>query len=110
MLSTIAVPRLAEATVADSGTVSTAVDIGGYRYVGVVVPAGFEGTTITFQVSADGTTYVPLEVAAGTAVSFTTNASSGFSLGDEIRPWAYMKLVCGTAQTGAAVFQLSLKS
>ncbi|HSE45007.1 MAG TPA: hypothetical protein VLA89_06730 [Gemmatimonadales bacterium] len=99
------------AVVAGGATTSPAIDIGGHRYVGIIVPAEFDGTTITFTVcgTVDGT-YMPLEVAAGTAVSFTTNASSAFSLGTEIIPWRFFKIVCGTAQTGATTFLVVTKS
>ena len=89
--------------ISESTTVSTVIDLEGKLLVGIVFPAAFEGTTLTFQVSHDNVTYQALYDDGGTAVSVTTAASRSVGMtaakAEALAPWRYVKLVAGTAQT-----------
>ena len=90
-------------TVANAGTTSNAVDVQSGLLVGVEIPAGAEGTTLTFEESVDDVTYSPVRVEAGTAYTLTIAATAAlhrfanpyFFLGAK-----YLKIVLA-AQTGA---------
>jgi hypothetical protein len=84
---------------ATSTTISEACALGGSAIFGLVVPSTFDGTTITFQVSHDGTTYQALYDEFNVAVSMTVAASRSYNLPSALAPWSYLKLVCGSAQT-----------
>ena len=100
----------ATATVLNTATTSGPIKIGGAHYVGIIVPSTFDGTTMTFTVcDTQNGTYMPLTVAAGTAVTYTTAASKAITLSAEIQPWLFFKIVCGTAQTGDTVFTITMK-
>jgi hypothetical protein len=88
-------------TIANGQTVSDAFDARGLSIFGLVVPAEFDGTTITFQASADGTNFFALYTDAGTQVSITVAASRALDLPAALEPWPYWKVVAGTSQTGA---------
>lgn len=51
------------------------VDLGGYRLVGLSIPATFEPTTVSFLASFDGSTWNPVFDANGTEVTATVSTS-----------------------------------
>lgn len=63
------------ATIANGASLSSAVDIDGSALVGIVVPATFTGTSLTFQMSHDDTTYSNLYDETGTEVTVTISTS-----------------------------------
>lgn len=90
--------------IASSTTVSTEVDLTNCQLAGVHVPATFDGTTFTITVSpVAGGTSNTLKDATGTAVTYTTAASSYLGLTDaqisQLSGARYIKIVTGTAQT-----------
>lgn len=91
-------------TVTGGGTTSAAIDTAGLRNAGLYSPAEFDGTTITFQVSHDASTYQALYDILNTQVSMTIAASRNYDLPGELMAWRYWKIVCGTSQTGDTAF------
>lgn len=92
------------ATIALNGTISGAVVLGGRTPVALAMPAALTSTTMTFQVSYDGTNYVALYDTSGSAVSITVAASRNISLSDVMAQFlgaVGIKLVGGSAE-GAA--------
>ena len=57
------------------GTTSAAIDLGGSAIIAVMPDADWAGTTLAFQASMDGTTYVAVQDDAGDALSYTVAAS-----------------------------------
>jgi hypothetical protein len=99
------------ATVANGQTVQTSfIDCRGMDPVAIEVPSTFDGTTITFQVSSDNVTYQALYDLTNTQVSITATASRDYPLWGELSGWSFIKIVCGTAQTGDTVFKVQLRS
>lgn len=88
----------ASIVLATSTTVGTAVDARQYSDIGLVIPSTFDGTTITFQVSADGVTYQALYDINNNAVGMTVAASRSYDLPGELTQWPYFKVVAGTVQ------------
>ena len=99
-------------TIADGETVSAAVDIGGSTLIGFNLPAGLEGTAISFQAStSEGGTYFGVYDVSGNIISFTIAASRYVSFDyDSLRAVRYIKLVAGTSQTGDVEIGLILKA
>lgn len=96
----MAKPMPSTVTVANGQTVSPMFQLGPYTLIGLIVPSTFDGAAITFQVSMDDSTYVPLcDPATGTARSITAAASKAFDIDPKwFLAWQYAKLVCGTVQ------------
>lgn len=89
------------ATIANTATESASIDISGTTLVGFVIPASFQGTTITFQVSIDGTTFHALDDYLGNTVTIS-NITAGNAVNwqkTDLSPWQYLKLIAGSAQT-----------
>lgn len=100
-------PFLQTTVVPDAGTTPVAgTDLGGRTLVGVTIPAGLEGTTLTFTVAtALGGTYNTLQTAAG-AYSITVAASRYVALDPNVFAGVrFVKPVLG-AQTGAITLTL----
>lgn len=93
--------RSGTVTIANGATVSSAFDARGFATIGFATPAALTGTAITFQVSHDNVTFVPLKTTANAAVSVTVTTSSAYTIPSEVKPWRYIKLVSGSAE-GAA--------
>lgn len=90
-----------KATILNTATESAAIDISGTTLVGFIIPAAFQGTTINFQVSIDGTTFFTLDDYQGNVVTITGIAAGNainWQRGD-LSPWQHLKLVAGSAQT-----------
>jgi len=96
------------ATIADAATESGAVDLSGTTLVGVAFPAEFDGTAVTVKAaSTSGGTYVNVYDNNGLQLSLTAAASRVITI-DPVKTAGlqYIKLVAGTAQTGATVLTL----
>jgi hypothetical protein len=63
------------ATIAASGTISSAVGLGKRRLLGIQTPPSLTGTSLSFQMSSDNVTFVPMYTTAGSAVSITVGTS-----------------------------------
>ena len=105
----------ATAAIANNGSLSGAVDAGdGRTLIGLETPGAWTAAAISFDVSADGTTYVPLYDTTGAEVnipsaSIATNAARGFAL-DPVSfvGWRYVKVRSGL--NGATVNQGGARS
>lgn len=101
-----------DVVIADAATDSGQVDLLGYQLAGIVIPAEWEGIALKFKAAAqarDGGagTFFPVHDKAGTEVSFTVAASRFVHVDPELLAGArFVKLVAGTAQTGAVTLQV----
>lgn len=99
------------AVIASSGTVSSAVDLVGTGLVAIQMPAAMTGVAITFQGSADGTTYGAIHDGAGAAVSITTAANLCVVVPESItRGFRYIKLVSGATEAAERTIKLITKA
>lgn len=96
-------------TVVNTGTTSGAANLDNRRLCGVYIPAGMEGTTITFTVgNALAGTYVPLRDKTGAAYSITLTTAIAQYLpvdSDIFDGIQFLKVVL-SAQTGDIVLTL----
>lgn len=98
------------AVVADQGTTSPAVDLGGKTLCGVFIPSGLEGATLQVHAStAEDGTFVAVAGSDGTAQSITVAASRYIPLDyTKYLGLRYVKMVLAT-QTGAITLQVASK-
>lgn len=96
-----------EVLIEDGNTVQTGhIDTYGYLVSGFVLPAEFDGTTITFQAAAiDGRgspgTFYPVHDSSGTEMTVTCAASRVVLIEPQTFAGArFLKIVAGTEQTG----------
>jgi len=100
------------AAIAESGTVSTPIDISPFRSGGMYLTTEFDTDVITFQGSnaSDGT-FAVIHGAAGAVVTFTaTTGARWYSLPPELFDFAFLKVVTGTGAAAAATIVFSLKT
>lgn len=100
------------ATILDGETESDGIQLGGTSLVALDIPAGFDGTTMTFKVSSDGTTYKDYKrLVDGMPVSALCSADASFAADYyDFAAYEWIKLVAGTAQTGNVEITLKTRS
>lgn len=98
--------RSGAVTIANEGTTSTAFDARGYATFGLIMPASFTGTSVTFVVSHDNVLYQTLTDSSGNAVALTVAVEKSYKLSDDLAPWRYFKIVAGTSQAAARTLTL----
>lgn len=87
-----------KATIASGQTVSDAVELSEGAIVGLVIPAAFTGTTISFQASADGSVFQALYDETNTLVSMTVAVSRTYAAPAALSPFVAIKIVSGSAE------------
>lgn len=86
-------------TIANGASLSSAVDLGGRKLVGIIMPSSWTAASLTFQGSVDGTNFFNVYDGA-TERSLTVAASyySMLNIGDWVG-FRYIKFRSGTAGT-----------
>jgi hypothetical protein len=100
----------ATATITSGQTSTGAIEISGAAFIGLEMPAAFTGTTISFTVSRDGTTFAALYDEFNTLVSMTVAASRNYELPASLTTWGYMKIVSGSSEGADRTLGIALKS
>ncbi len=96
-------------TVANGATVSGVIDTSAKVLAGVQTPAALTSTTMTFQASYDGVTYVALYDEYNNLFQLTVAVSRAYALPVNLfAPWAFVKVVAGSAEGGDRIIGLSL--
>ena len=87
-------------TIAQSGSESTIFDLSGPAASKLIVPAGMTGTSLTFQVSADGSNFFILADTTDTDISITiTTAAKVYALDPQTFYGArFIKIVSGSTE------------
>lgn len=96
--------------IAASGTKTDAIDLGTARLAGIQIPSAWTTANVTFEVSADGTTFVPLYDQTGSVVTLTVGGTSRVVQAPFADLLAYrsIKLVSTATQTAARSLILHL--
>lgn len=102
-------PALAT-TIANGQTKSAVVNLNGFTLVGILLPAAFTGTALTFEASIDGSNFFPVKKSDGNSVSYTV-AQGTFVAVDpkDFYGVQYLKVVSGTSEAGARTLNLAVK-
>lgn len=86
-------------TIASGATASAAIDFRGRAGGGFTTPAAFTGTTISYQVSVDNSTFQTLYDQFGAqVVTAAVTTSRSYALPAELYGWPYVKIVSGSAE------------
>jgi hypothetical protein len=103
--------RTLNAVIPNSGTISAAVDLVGTGLVAIQLPAAMTGTAISFQGSADGTTFGAIHDGAGAAVSITIAANLVVVVPSSITNGSrWLKLVSGSTEAAERTIKLITKA
>lgn len=86
------------ATIASSGTTSTAINVYGTTAGALFIPTGFTGTSITFEGSCDdGATFKAITNSLGVAASQTVIANTWHTLDPQVfYPYDQIKIVAAS--------------
>jgi hypothetical protein len=89
------------ATIASGQSLSTAIDLGDAKYIGIIMPAVWDTAGLTFQASDEKEgTYRDVYDAAGTEYTVTAAAGRAFLLDStKFAAWRFLKIRSGTAGT-----------
>jgi hypothetical protein len=102
-----------EATIADDGTESEAIDLRGYSMLGLIVPV-IDAANLTFKVAeAEGGTYVTVYDDLGAAFTITAAAGSRAISTDDLAALAgyrWVKIVSSETQTADRLFYWVVKA
>lgn len=108
--TTIPSLSFANVVVSSGETVSAAIDLRGTTLCGVLTPASFEGTALTFQASADGTNFFPVKNGDGTDFSVTVAANTYTKLDPaDFAGIQNLKIVSGTVTTADRTLVASVR-
>lgn len=83
--------------IAANGTDSEPIPFQAAAQGGFILPASFEGTSISFKVSHDGVTYVALYDATNTLVAVTVTQGRAYAFPIALFPFPWIKLVSNAA-------------
>ena len=97
----------------NGGTTSQSVDISAFGenvgFMGFIIPAAFSGTSVSFKVSIDDTTYVPLNDNSNTLLSITVSVSTAYGFKQDGRstldPWRFLQIVSNQSEGAARSIQ-----
>lgn len=93
------------ATIAATGTKTDAIEIAGCSLIGLVTPAALTSTSITFEVSNDGSTFYSLYDSNGSQVSLNVSTGVAYSMDPQwFAPWRYMKIVGDSSEAASRDF------
>jgi hypothetical protein len=107
-LNTIVTPT--SVTIALGDTESGAIDCFSTIIKTIILPASFEGTEVSFKISADGVNYFPYYNIDNLPVAFTCSPSRAYGLGAiDFYSVRYVKLVSNVAVTADRVITLITK-
>lgn len=84
--------------IANGGTDSTFFDARGYSAFGLEMPAAFTGTSITFKVSSDNSTFRVLTANTGAAITLNVATGKSYALPAQLSAWRYFKIVSSNAE------------
>lgn len=101
-------------TIAITAATSDAKRVTGGVIVGLLMPAAFTGTTITFTASDTfGGTYGPVYDSDGNQVSLAVAASRRIGLSgteaDALSPWPFLKIVSGSNEAAERLVKITLR-
>lgn len=90
--------------IANGETVSTSVKLMGYSLLKISLPANFQGTKLTFQISDDNVTFMPYMNVLGQEVSLVATASTVVGVAPiDFLGTLYLKLKSDVPELGADI-------
>ena len=100
-----------QTTIASGQTESSPIDVYGTTLKTIFLPSAFDGTSITFQVSYDGTTYYDYYNVDNQAVTVTCSANRAYGwLANDFYSIRFLKLVSNATESADRIITLILGS
>jgi hypothetical protein len=99
----------AKVTILSGATESNALHLGAFAQCGIILPAAFTGTSISFLVSANGTDFSPFYDNANALVSITVTQGRAYALPINIFPFTWIKIKSNATEGGNRVIELPAK-
>lgn len=97
------------AAIAISTTTSAEFDLEDYSLVGLVMPAAFTGTAVTFTCAAtSGGTFNQVDTDSGAQLSWTVAAARSVQPATPLGGFRFCKIVSGSTETAARTISLVL--
>ena len=99
------------ATIANGAQESSTIACGGFVLCGLLIPAAFTGTTITFEASVDGINFFPLfSATTGAAVSYTVAQGNFYAIDPtDFYGIPYLQIKSGSAEAAARTLVATLR-
>lgn len=101
------------ATIASGQTVSSLIDMRPFAQGGFILPAAFTGASISFLVATEDdpnvATFAPLYDSSNALVSLTVIQGRAYAFPISLFPFAWVKLVSGSAEGGARSIKVITK-
>ncbi len=104
--------QIVQTTTIPNGTKESGViALAGYGLIGILFPAAFTSTTLTFEASYDGTTFFPVVTGTGGSALSYTVAQGTYAAIDpkDFQGIPFLKLKGGTNEGADRVLSFSLK-
>lgn len=97
--------------IAISTQISTVIECGGLVLCGILLPAAFTGTALTFQASVDGTNFFPVHsTTSGTSLSYTVAQGQYCAIDPkDFYGINYLIIKSGSSEVAARTLIVSLK-
>lgn len=101
---------ISEFTIAVGGTISTSLNSSGQYISRIETPASIVSTTLSFQVSMDGTTFKPARTNTGAAYTITVAANLSIPIPPEITAGGLAcRIVAGSTETSGLVIKTTIE-
>lgn len=99
------------AVIAMSTNITGVINLNGFSLVGILFPATFTGTTVTFEASIDGTNFFPVKsTTSGSSLSYTVAQGTYAAIDPkDFLGIQYLKVVSGSTEGAARTLQLAVK-
>lgn len=99
------------ATIANGQQVSSTINCKGFSLCGILLPAAFTGTALTFLASIDGTNFFPVHsTTSGSALSYTVSQGNYFAIDPkDFYGVQYLQIKSGSSEGAARTLAVSLK-
>jgi len=99
------------ATIASGQQVSSKINLGGFSLVGIILPAAFTGTSLTFLASVDNTNFFPIyTTTSGTQLSYTVAQGHYVAINpQDFYGVQYLEIQSGSSEAATRTLILSLK-
>lgn len=97
--------------IANGANVSGIINTKGSSLVGIIIPAAFTSTTITFSASVDGSTFFPVKnTTSGTTLSYTVAPGEYIAINPvDFYGIPYLEINTGSSEAAARTLLASLK-
>lgn len=98
-------------SIANGATKSGIINLNGFTLCGILLPAAFTGTALTFEASVDGTNFFTLKTTtSGTSLSYTVAQGNFYAIDPkDFYGVNWLKIVSGSAEGGARTLKLAVK-